>query len=109
MLFQLPNTAAMANEHDSDGLSTHGLQTLGPVQLRGGDAIISVEQGRCVATDSETHGSSNTGGSLYAGRILAPWSKIVVWGCKMNPLKVFQSDEAMIKDGRFNGFIMRKR
>lgn len=101
----------MSNNHDSNELNAHCLQTLKPAQLRG-DVIIavdSVEEGPRVATDSETNEPPDTRGSLHAGQIHALRSKIVVWGRKMNPLKIFQSDEAKIKDGRFKKFISQKR
>ncbi len=94
----------MANKHQSSGLRADVLQRPEPAHLQG-DVIISVlpaERGRCGVTYAETD-------VAHAGRIFPQWSKIAVWGCKMNPLKIFESDEARIKDDRFKKFISLKR
>jgi hypothetical protein len=102
----------MANNQKSGGLSADGLRRPEPAHVQG-DAIIfvqSAEQGWCGVTDSETDVPvSKARASLHAGRILAQRFNIVEWGCKMNPLKIFESDEARIKDDRFKKFISQKR
>jgi hypothetical protein len=100
----------MANNHRGGGSRADGLRRPEPAHLQG-DAIIpvqSVEQGQCGVTDFETNvPASKARPLLHAGHPLQ-WSKIVVWGCKMNPLKIFESDEARIKDDRYKKFISEK-
>jgi hypothetical protein len=108
----MQTAAAMANNYESGGLRTDGLQRPEPAHLQGNliNPLGSAEQGRCRVTGSETDVPlSKARVSLHAGRILAQRFNIVVGLRKMNPLKVFEGDEARIKDDRFKRFISQKR
>jgi hypothetical protein len=105
----MQTAASSANDHNGYGLNANSLQPPEPAHPRG-DAIISVERGGYLATESKTYEPvSNKTGSLHECRILAKSTKTVAWGCKMNLLEIFQSDEAKIKDDRFKKFISQKR